>query len=412
MATTKGYVDFDKWTDESVKNLSYTAKIIHMTLMAYVRNLGNAYVGSPEFFPLSYSVSLSFLKDFETSDTAEPSMWGLFDELLQLCPPLPNPKASRVVHIYKELSYNKETGECFFTINEAFVSFFCPKIADQRHIIIKYDGPKEELLDILNKGVYVLDVEECDDGLSICFTPKSRYKASKYPNTPSLILNDYRNGASVEEIAAKYKYSKAWVYAIVRKATNIKKAMKKEINLDGDATAAYFNKITYVYSEDYVGAYVPQCQFPSLMYDEVCTTAPIFPFFNNRTPLVQHVIRYFLCEILRISSYLKQAGEWREFYKSDSSCVVYSIPMKQLFDDIVPCFSSKDSMITALEEVLKELRSVSVSCSFYERSNVMDGVFSLFQSLELDKEHDVTVLSVAKFLLPHLMCQEVSHEPS
>ena len=43
MAVVKGNVDFDKWTDESVKSLSYTAKIIHMTLMAYVRNLGSSY---------------------------------------------------------------------------------------------------------------------------------------------------------------------------------------------------------------------------------------------------------------------------------------------------------------------------------------------------------------------------------
>lgn len=411
MAAVKGNVDFDKWTDESVKSLSYTAKIIHMTLMAYVRNLGNSYVGSPELFPISHSASLSFLKDFEVNNATESATYEPFNELIELCPPLPNPKASRVVNIYKDLSYNKETGECSFTINEAFVSFFCPKIADQRHLFVKYDGPTEELLDILNKGIFVLDVEEDGDGLSVCFTPKSRYKASKYPNTPSLILNDFGNGVPVEEIADKYKYSKAWVYAIVRKATNIKKAMKKEINADGDATSAYFSKITYVYGADYVGAYVPQRELPSLSYNELCTTVPVFSFFYDKSTLVQLVMRYFLSEILHISSLLKKNGEWRTFYKADSSCVVYSIPAKPLFDNIVPCFSGKGAMITAFEETLKELRSVSVSCSFYENSNIMDGVFSLFQSLEYDNESDMIILSVAKFLLPHLMFQEVYHEP-
>ena len=412
MASAKGNIDFDKWTDESVKNLSYTAKIIHMTLMAYVRNLGSSYVGTSEFFPLSHSASLSFLKDLESNNATESATYGPFNELYQLCPPLPNPKASRVVNIYKDLSYNKETGECSFTINEAFVSFFCPKIADQRQLFVKYDGPTEELLDILNKGIFVIDAEEEGDGLSICFTPKSRYKASKYPNTPSLILNDFGNGVSVEEIAAKYKYSRAWVYAIVRKATNIKKAMKKEINADGAATPAYFSKITYVYSADYVGVYVSQSQIPSLKHNELCATIPVSSFFNNRAPLVQRVIQYFLEEIFRISASLKQTGKWRTFYKSDASCVVYSIPMQPLFDDIALYFSDKEVMIAAFEEVLKELRSVNVSCSFYEKSSVMDGVFSLFQSLELDKEHGMAALSVARFLLPHLMCQEVSHEPS
>lgn len=412
MATVKRNVDFDRWTEESVKDLSYTAKIIHMTLMAYVRNLGNSYVGSPELFPLSHSASLSFLKDFETSNATTSATDGPFNELQQLCPPLPNPKASHVVNIYKKLSYDKETGECSFTINEAFVSFFCPKIADQRQMFVKYDGPTEELLDILNKGIFIIETEEDCDGLSICFTPKSRYKASKYPNTPSLILNDFGNGVSVEEIAAKYKYSKAWVYAIVRKATNIKKAMKKEINADGIATPAYFSKITYAYSADYVGAYVSQRQILSLAHNMLCASVPVVSFFYNRTPLVQRVIQYFVEEISCISSLLKQDGEWRTFYKTDSSCVTYAISMKPLFDEIVSYFSSKEAMITAFEETLKELRSVNVSCSFYEKSSIMDGVFSLFQSIELDKKRDVINFSVAKFLLPHLMCQEVSNEPS